>query len=76
MKAFDGHRSWNAWNVSLWINNDENLYRLAMDCVKYHKRRDQAATAMLDTLRGLNVQRTPDGVRYNKTTIRLAMRGM
>lgn len=26
MKEYNGHRSWNAWNVSLWINNDKSLY--------------------------------------------------
>ena len=30
-KPYNGHRSWNAWNISLWINNDEGLYRRAVD---------------------------------------------
>jgi len=31
MSKYQGHRSWNAWNVALWIGNDEGLYHLALD---------------------------------------------
>lgn len=26
---YNGHKNWNHWNVSLWINNDESIYRMA-----------------------------------------------
>ena len=29
MTRYNGHKNWNHWNVSLWINNDEGLYRMA-----------------------------------------------
>jgi hypothetical protein len=45
MATFNGHRSWNAWNVSLWINNDEAIYNLALDCLKRSKSRRGAASA-------------------------------
>ena len=38
MKSYNGHRSWNAWNVSLWISNTESIYNYAMDCIKWAKR--------------------------------------
>lgn len=76
MKTFNGHRSWNAWNVSLWINNDERLYRGAMSFVKAAKNKDKAAQAFLYELLSNGERTTPDGGRYNLTTIRLAMRGM
>lgn len=71
MASYNGHRSWNAWNVSLWLNNDEHLYREMMRLIEKHGNRDKAARHMAANLAG---ERTPDGGRYNFTTIRLAMR--
>ena len=71
-KGYNGHRSWNAWNVSLWINNDEGLYRWAVDLVTSHGR-GRAATVMARDLEG---QKTPDGASYNRTCIYEAMVGM
>lgn len=36
MAQYNGYPSWNAWNVSLWINNDEGLYNLCRDAVRRH----------------------------------------
>jgi hypothetical protein len=73
-KPFNGYPSWNAWNVSLWINNDEGLYSLALDCLKANgNNRRRAARAFC-----LNVgtTRTPDGGKYNATAVCGAMEGM
>ena len=69
---FLGHRSWNAWNVSLWLNNDESLYREMMRLIEKHGK-DKAARHMAANLAG---EKTPDGGRYNLTTIRAAMRDL
>ncbi len=71
-KPYNGHRSWNAWNVSLWINNDEGLYREAVRLAQKHGI-EKGARHMAANLAG---ERTPDGGRYNLTTIREAMREM
>lgn len=69
MSEYQGHRSWNAWNVSLWINNDETLYGYARDMVKRYGVR-KAAARMAAIMDG---EKTPDGARYNETCIREAI---
>ena len=76
MSTYNGHPSWNAWNVSLWINNDEGLYNLARECIRYNRGRTNAAAAMLAHLRECGIYETPDGARYSVSLIRRAMRGM
>ena len=71
-KPFNGHPSWAAWNISLWINNDEGLYRFLQD--EYHNagnKRD-AAQAFLDLVPDTH---TPDGARYTLTNVIRAMEG-
>lgn len=72
MAEYNGHRSWNAWNVSLWIGNDESLYRYAVSLIETYGR-DRAARIMAHEFEG---ERTPDGARYNLTCIREALRGL
>ena len=71
MTAYNGHRSWNAWNVSLWINNDESLYFRARNLVKEHGV-TKAVRLLLEELPAT----TPDGGRYNKTCVREAIKGI
>jgi hypothetical protein len=75
--SYDGHKNWNHWNVSLWINNDEGLYRMALE----HWRncsgtRQRAARNMLDELKEYGIRKTPDGAPYSVSSIAAAMRGM
>lgn len=70
MTTYNGHRSWNAWNVSLWINNDESAYREALDLVQRHGIA-KAATILAGRYDG---EKTPDGAKYNRTCIYEAIR--
>lgn len=70
MATYNGHRSWNAWNVSLWINNDEGLYRYARDLAIKHG----AVKAARIMARDMAGEKTPDGAKYNFTCIREALR--
>jgi len=72
MAKYNGHRSWNAWNVSLWINNDEGLYKEAVRLVR-EKGHEKAARSMAADMTG---GYTPDGAPYTLTSIREAIRGI
>jgi hypothetical protein len=76
MAKFNGYKNWNHWNVSLWINNDEGLYHLALECIARTPSKDKAANAMLDFLLECGKKRTPDGAPYSVSSIRTAMIGL
>jgi len=69
---YNGHRSWNAWNVSLWINNDEGLYNYCRESVRVLGRKDSARHLAME----LEGERTPDGAKYNRLCIYEALEGM
>jgi hypothetical protein len=69
-KPYNGHPSWAAWNVSLWICNEEWLYRLARSCI-FQGRTIECATQLLaDELAARGMDATPDGARYSKRSLR------
>src|SRR5574341_1543599 len=71
MSKFNGHRNWNHWNVSLWINNDEGLYSLAREHVRHARTKDEAARRMLTDLEEIcGSLKTPDGAPYSISSIR------
>lgn len=74
MTMHNGHKNWNHWNVSLWLNNDENLYREMIHFLGYAPTKDRAARMMIDSLKSQGATHTRDGAPYSYTTIRAAMR--
>lgn len=75
MATYNGHKSWTHWNVSLWINNDEGLYRTAVALARTHGK-DTAAHIMMAIFDEQGVTHTPDGAKYSKAAIRAALVGM
>ena len=71
MAKYQGHRSWNSWNVSLWLGNDENTYKYCQELVGKHGI-NKAARIFNGEMKG---SRTPDGANYNLTCIREAFSG-
>jgi hypothetical protein len=78
MKDYNGHASWDHWNVSLWIYNEEALYRIAGDCVKRAPSTHHAAEHLLAELQeiyGRDDVETPDGAPYTLETLEAALEG-
>jgi hypothetical protein len=75
MAKFNGHKNWNHWNVSLWINNDEGLYHMAR-AFSAQNTRHVAAKELLEYLSNMGITKTPDGAPYSVSSIMAAMVGM
>ncbi len=74
MKMFNGHRSWNAWNVAYWIGHDWSLNRYARCCLKRAGGNPAQAARLFRVWVGW--PRTPDGARYNQWAVSLALAGL
>lgn len=78
MATYQGHKNWNHWNVSLWINNDEGLYDLARQAIRDAQTRTTSsrAKAVQYFLDAVGATHTPDGAPYSASSVRAAMVGM
>lgn len=72
-KPYNGHESWNAWNVALWIGNDEPMYRIAVECLDHSKSLHRAANRFISMV---GTERTPDGARFSHHSVELALAGL
>jgi hypothetical protein len=77
---YNGHKNWNHWNVSLWLNNDENLYRAMLSWIRGAGNKRRAAKAFHYALTSGNygkpMLKTPDNAPYSVSSIRAAMNGI
>lgn len=72
-EEYQGWKNRATWNVALWVNNDEGLYREAVAYVQRCKARRVVAGERFATPRwrvfvesaGLSGQKTPDGYAYD-----------
>lgn len=67
---YNGYKSYNFWNIALYINNDENLYYLAIMCINKHNDVNLATLVFIDNLDSCY---TPDGVLWTKAGIYSAL---
>jgi hypothetical protein len=73
MSAYNGHKNWNHWNVSLWLTGDEGLYRQVEQTLNDLSSLDAAARDLAAQWKGKS---TPDGAPYTLASVRVAIRGM
>lgn len=63
-KEYEGWKNYDTWNVSLWINNDYNIYEGAVAFMK-NENPDPANPYRAFVIScGLEAQKTPDSVAY------------
>lgn len=63
--TYNGWKNYATWNVALWINNDEGLYRIA--CRFMHRYTGRTPYAdLVDILPGTE---TPDGVSWTDPSL-------
>ena len=77
---YNGHKNWNHWNVSLWLNNDESLYRAMLSWIRGAGNKRRAAKAFHYALTsgqyGSPMPKTPDGAPFSVSSIHAAMVGI
>lgn len=69
-ETYNGWKNRSTWNVALWIQNDYNLYQMAVD---YKNRRQEQGKKILYSgfIRscGMQYDKTPDNIKYISTML-------
>ena len=63
-QPYNGHPSYEHWNVALWFGNDEGLYNMA--------RRAKSGTELWDECCDVGYLKTADGVRLTPGLVKYA----
>lgn len=61
MEKYNGWKNKDSWNCALWINNDAEIYRIAMDFFEVHNTPSKACEAFVGLMDG---ELTGDGVEF------------
>ncbi len=69
--SYQGHKNWNHWNVSLWLFNEYDTYKMMQAAISITNTRDNAARYILKKL----PPKTPDGAPYTYASVRAALVG-
>jgi len=66
----NGWKNYETWNVALWINNEESLYKLAKRSLNYNNFIFRLANASHSELQKFKTG-TPDGVKWNDEKVNI-----
>jgi len=67
--TYNGWKNRQTWNVALWINNDEPLYRAAVDYMKEKGHKSRKPYTNFIIREGLQYDRTPDNIAWLGTRL-------
>lgn len=81
MTEYNGHRSWNSWNVSLFICNEERFYNVVNDVyqktlLRTENKKKAINAAINRFMSRYGYQRTPDGAVFNHLSVKLAIQDL
>ena len=68
--TYNGHDSWEHWNVSLWINNDEHLYNKLCNYAELAAYMTLSRADAFGDLMAVLPSETPDGAAYTPETVK------
>ena len=64
MTGYNGWTNYKTWNVALWLQNDERLYKMACRYPKY-----EILISKIEEAYKISVAETPDGVRWDDPSV-------
>ena len=65
----NGWANYETWNASLWMGNDEFLYRTALGCVEFADERESPWIKFIRCMTNGGMMETGDGVRWDDPSI-------
>lgn len=63
--SYNGHESWDHWNVSLWFGNDEGLYHMALEAGD--------GAHLFEICEEIGFTKTPDGAELSERLCQYAI---